>query len=92
MASLKNKQKNGTVFLMKKNKNPIKDLEKLGNSVIKLIRSFNDLEIKDLNLGQKRFALLNQLSNVLPVINELINQIELEDTTDIPNIGMTKED
>lgn len=92
MALQKKKQKNGTVFPMKKNKNPIKDLEKLGNSVIKLIRSFNDLEIKDLNLGQKRFALLNQLSNVLPVINELINQIELEDTTDIPNIGMTKED
>lgn len=80
------------VFHMTKNKNPIKDLEKLANSVIKVIRSFNDLEIKDLNAGQKRFALLNQLSNVLPVINELINQIELEDTTDIPNIGMTKED
>lgn len=92
MASLKKKQKNGTVFHMTKNKNPIKDLEKLANSVIKVIRSFNDIEIKDLNLGQKRFALLNQLSNVLPVINELINHIELEDTTDIPNIGMTKED
>ena len=82
------------VFLMTKTKikNPIKSLEKLGNDVIKLIRSFNDLEIKDLNLGQKRFALLNELSNVLPVINELINQIELEDTTDIPKIGMTTED
>jgi len=77
---------------MTKNKNPIKDLEKLANSVIKVIRSLNDIEIKDLNSSQKRFALLNQLANVLPVISELINQIELEDTTDVPNIGMTKED
>jgi hypothetical protein len=77
---------------MTKNKNPVKDLEKLANSVIKVIRSLNDIEIKDLNAGQKRFALLNQLANVLPVISELINQIELEDITDVPNIGMTKED
>jgi hypothetical protein len=77
---------------MTKNKNPIKNLEKLANDVIKVIHLFNDLKIKDLNLGQKRFALLNQLSNVLPVINELINHIELEDTTDVPNIGMTTED
>ncbi len=91
MVLLKKKQKNGMVFLMK-NKNPIKSLEKLANDVIKVIRSLNDIEIKDLNSSQKRFALLNQLANVLPVISELINQIELEDTTDVPNIGMTKED
>lgn len=77
---------------MKKIKNPIKSLEKLGNDVIKVIRLFNDIEIKDLNEGKKRFDLLNQLSNILPVINELINHTELEDTTDIQNIGMTTED
>ena len=76
---------------MKKIKNPIKSLEKLGNDVIKVIRLFNDMEIKDLNEGKKRFDLLNQLSNILPVINELINHTELEDTTDI-KIGMTTED
>lgn len=76
---------------MKKIKNPIKSLEKLGNDVIKVIRLFNDIEIKDLNEGKKRFDLLNQLSNILPVINELINHTELEDTTDI-KIGMTTED
>jgi hypothetical protein len=92
MALQKKKPKNGMVFHMTKNKNPIKNLEKLANDVIKVIHLFNDLKIKDLNLGQKRFALLNQLSNVLPVINELINHIELEDTTDVPNIGMTTED
>lgn len=80
------------VYLMKKIKNPIKSLEKLGNDVIKVIRLFNDIEIKDLNEGKKRFDLLNQLSNILPVINELINHTELEDTTDIQNIGMTTED
>lgn len=79
------------VYLMKKIKNPIKSLEKLGNDVIKVIRLFNDIEIKDLNEGKKRFDLLNQLSNILPVINELINHTELEDTTDI-KIGMTTED
>jgi len=79
------------VYLMKKIKNPIKSLEKLGNDVIKVIRLFNDMEIKDLNEGKKRFDLLNQLSNILPVINELINHTELEDTTDI-KIGMTTED
>lgn len=80
------------VYLMKKIKNPIKSLEKLGNDVIKVIRLFNDIEIKDLNEGKKRFDLLNQLSNILPVINELINHTELEDTTDIQSIGMTTED
>lgn len=79
-------------FHMKKNKNPIKTLEKLGNDVIKVIRLFNDIEIKDLNEGKKRFDLLNQLSNILPVINELINHTELEDTTDVPKIGMTTEE
>lgn len=73
-------------------KNPIKSLEKLSNNVIKVIHLFNDMEIKDLNSGQKRFALLNQLSNVLPIINELINHTELEDTTDIQSLGMTTED
>ena len=77
---------------MKKIKNPIKSLEKLGNDVIKVIRLFNDIEIKALNEGKKRFDLLNQLSNILPVINELINHTELEDTTDIQSIGMTTED
>jgi hypothetical protein len=76
---------------MKKIKNPIKSLEKLGKDVIKVIRLFNDMEIKDLNEGQKRFSLLNQLSNILPVINELINHTELEDTTDI-KIGLTTDD
>ena len=52
------------VYLMKKIKNPIKSLEKLGNDVIKVIRLFNDIEIKDLNEGKKRFDLLNQLSNI----------------------------
>jgi len=80
------------VYLMKKIKNPIKSLEKLANDIIKVIRLFNDMEIKDLTSGQKRFELLNQLANVLSVINELINQIELEDTTDIPSIGMTTDD
>lgn len=80
------------VYLMKKIKNPIKSLEKLGNDVIKVIRLFNDIEVKDLNEGKKRFDLLNQLSNILPVINELINHTELEDTTDIQSIGMTTED
>ena len=80
------------VYLMKKIKNPIKSLEKLGNDVIKVIRLFNDIEIKDLNEGKKRFDLLNQLSNILPVINELINHTELEDTTDLQSIGMTTED
>ena len=80
------------VYLMKKIKNPIKSLEKLANDIIKVIRLFNDMEIKDLTSGQKRFELLNQLANVLSVINELINQVELEDTTDIPSIGMTTDD
>ena len=80
------------VFPMKKNKNPIKNLEKLANDVIKVIHLFNDLEIKDLKLGSKRFSLLNQLSNVLPVINELINQVELELDEQNFNVGMTTED
>ena len=81
------------VYPMKKKKikNPIKHLEKLGNNIIDIIHVLNDLKIKDLTLGQKRFALLNQLSNTLPVISELINQLELEDIRDIP-IGMTTED
>jgi len=82
------------VYPMKtrKIKNPIKHLEKLANNIIDVIYVLNDVKIKDLTLGSKRFALLNQLSNTLPVISELINQLELEDITDIPNIGMTKED
>lgn len=81
------------VYPMKKKKikNPIKHLEKLANKIIDVIHVLNDVEIKDLTLGSKRFALLNQLSNTLPVISELINQLELEDITDIP-IGMTTED
>lgn len=77
---------------MTKTKNPIKHLGKLSDNVVKVIRLLNDIQIKDLNAGVKRFSLLNQLANVLPVINQLINQIELEDTTDIPNLGMTSED
>lgn len=77
---------------MTKTKNPVKHLGKLSDNVVKVIRLLNDIQIKDLNAGVKRFSLLNQLANVLPVINQLINQIELEDTTDIPNLGMTSED
>lgn len=86
----KKKLKNGMVFHMTKNKNLTKDLEKLANSVIKVIRSLNDTEIKDLHSGAKRFSLLNQLANVLPVITELINHLELDEKN--ISIGMTTED
>jgi hypothetical protein len=78
--------------MKKKIKNPIKHLEKLANSIINIIHELNDMQMKDLNLGAKRFALLNQLSNVLPIISELVNHLEVEILKDLPNIGMTTED
>ena len=87
MALQKKKPKNGMVFLMKNN---VKQLETLSKNIIKIIREFNNIPMEDLSIFSKRLGLLKELSNALPVINELINQVEL-DEQDI-NIGMTTED
>jgi len=76
----------------KKIKNPIKRLEKLADDIVDVIHILNDIKIKNLNLGSKRFALLNQLSHSLRVIAELVNHLEVEIINEIPDIGMTTED
>jgi hypothetical protein len=67
-----------------------KHLETLSKNIIKIIREFNDIPTENLSILSKRLGLLKELSNALPVINELINQLEL-DEQDF-SIGMTTED
>jgi hypothetical protein len=43
----------------------------------------------DLNILSRRFELLKELASVLPAIAELLNQVQLEDNTDI-KIGMSE--
>jgi len=66
-----------------------KHLETLSKNIIKIIREFNDIPTKNLSILSKRISLLKELSNALPVINELINQLELEDNSNI-KIGMSE--
>ena len=75
------------VFLMTKT---IKRLETLSKNIIKIIREFNDIPMENLSILSKRLGLLKELSNALPVINELINQLELDEQNF--NVGMTTED
>jgi hypothetical protein len=67
-----------------------KRLETLSKNIIKIIREFNDIPTEDLTILSKRLGLLKELSNALPVINELINQLELNEQAF--SIGMTTED
>ena len=75
------------VFLMTKT---IKRLETLSKNIIKIIREFNDIPMEDLSILSKRLGLLKELSNALPIINELINQLELDEQNF--SVGMTTED
>ena len=75
------------VFLMTKT---IKRLETLSKNIIKIIREFNNIPMEDLSIFSKRLGLLKKLSNALPVINELINQLELDEQNF--SVGMTTED
>ena len=68
----------------------IKRLETLSKNIIKIIREFNDIPMENLSILSKRLGLLKELSNALPVINELINQLELDEQNF--NVGMTTED
>jgi hypothetical protein len=67
-----------------------KRLETLSKNIIKIIREFNDIPTENLSILSKRLGLLKELSNALPVINELINQLELDEQNF--SIGMTTED
>jgi hypothetical protein len=67
-----------------------KRLETLSKNIIKIIREFNDIPTQDLTILSKRLGLLKELSNALPVINELINQLELDEQNF--SVGMTTED
>lgn len=89
MALQKNKLKNGMVFHMK---TTIKRLEKLARDVIKIVHEVNDIYTNDLNLLSRRLTLLKELTNTLPAISELINQIQLEDQKDNIGVGMTTDD
>ncbi len=75
------------VFLMTKT---TKRLETLSKNIIKIIREFNDIPTENLSILSKRLGLLKELSNALPVINELINQLELDEQNF--SVGMTTED
>jgi hypothetical protein len=66
-----------------------KRLETLSKNIIKIIREFNDIPTENLSILSKRLSLLKELSNALPVINELINQLEFEDNSNI-KIGMSE--
>ena len=68
----------------------IKRLETLSKNIIKIIREFNDIPMEDLSILSKRLGLLKELSNALPIINELINQLELDEQNF--SVGMTTED
>ena len=67
-----------------------KRLETLSKNIIKIIREFNDIPTENLSVLSKRLSLLKELSNALPVINELINQLELDEQNF--SVGMTTED
>jgi|688.fasta_scaffold70111_12 hypothetical protein len=67
-----------------------KRLETLSKNIIKIIREFNDIPTENLSILSKRLGLLKELSNALPVINELINQLELDEQNF--SVGMTTED
>lgn len=75
------------VFLMTKT---TKRLETLSKNIIKIIHEFNDIPTQDLTILSKRLGLLKELSNALPVINELINQLELDEQNF--SVGMTTEE
>jgi hypothetical protein len=67
-----------------------KRLETLSKNIIKIIHEFNDIPTQDLTILSKRLGLLKELSNALPVINELINQLELDEQNF--SVGMTTEE
>ena len=74
------------VFLMTKT---IKRLNDLHKNIIKVIHELNDMPTRDLNILSRRFELLKELASLLPAIAELLNQVQLEDNTDI-KIGMSE--
>lgn len=74
------------VFLMTKT---IKRLNNLHKNIIKVIHELNDMPTRDLNILSRRFELLKELASLLPAIAELLNQVQLEDNTDI-KIGMSE--
>jgi hypothetical protein len=67
----------------------IKRLNDLHKNIIKVIHELNDMPTSDLNILSRRFELLKELASVLPAIAELLNQVQLEDNTDI-KIGMSE--
>lgn len=90
MVLQKKKLKNGMVFHMTTSKK----LLKLHNDIIKVIHAVNDSPSIDLKVLSRRMDLLKQLSNALPVISELINQVNTEEQIDLDNfkVGMTSSD
>jgi hypothetical protein len=67
----------------------IKRLNNLHKNIIKVIHELNDMPTRDLNILSRRFELLKELASLLPAIAELLNQVQLEDNTDI-KIGMSE--
>lgn len=56
----------------------IKQLNDIHEIILKVIYNVGNLNTKDLNVLEKRLSLLKQLSDVLPTIAELINQLQGE--------------